>query len=123
MRQLFIKGNIRFLDNNVLTGSVVPIDKVWIQPYRFVRENLCMLGLALEWITATDRHGRAFTCSKGVEDQRDVRRVVALEILQDQRWPVPFCEIPHQRLQLVGTQLYIERYLNALELSVFVEQV
>jgi hypothetical protein len=123
VRQLFIKSDVRFLDNNVLAWSVVPIYEVWIQPNRFVREKLGMFGFTFEWITATNRHGRAFTRSKGVEYQRDVRSVVTLEILQDQRRSVPFCEIPHQRLQLVGTQFYIERHLDALELPLFVEQV
>ncbi len=80
-----------------------------------------MLSLALERVPLVDHHRGALARTEGVEDDRDVGRVVALEVLQDERRAIVLAQKPHQRLQFVVTVRGLDRDVAILELAVLAQ--
>ena len=123
VRQLFVERNIFLVDDDFLAGSLVTVEDHGVNPRGTITKEARVLFLALQRISLVDHHCSPLAGSERIEDERDLGRIVALQVIKHQRRTVVLAQQSHQRLKFVVAVCDFDSLVAILELTVLAQDV
>ena len=82
-----------------------------------------MFLLALQRVATIDHHRSALARAKRIKNNRYIRRVVTLQVLQHQCRTIVLAQQAHQCLQFVITVSSLDRHITVFKLTVLAEDI